>query len=178
MKALKADFALKRPIGAWPWVLLLMVLGSFAAHQGLRAWGQQPQVLALQRERASLMQQLDRAGQVRRDAVARSSVIPVYASDAAAVAKVAAFPLDRVLLSLESAQVQGVKVTSLEISATDSTARAELEFADHAALLGYLEAVNAGEPTPRWALLQAQIAPAPGAGNSGVIVSSWEAGAR
>jgi len=178
MKALKADFARKRPIGAWPWVLLILVLGSVVAYQGWRAWAQQTRVLALQQERAGLTQQLDLASQARRDAVARSSVIPVYASDAAAVAKVAGFALDRVLLSLESAQVQGVKVSGLEISATEGTARAELEFADHTTLLAYLGAINAGEPKPRWILLQAQVASAAGIGNTGTIVSSWEPGAR
>lgn len=178
MKALKADFALKRPIGAWPWVLLILVLGSFAAYQGWRAWAQQTRVLVLQKEHASLTQQLDLASQARRDAVARSSVIPIYASDAAAVAKVAAFPVDRVLLSLESAQVQGMKVTGLEVSASEGRARAELEFADHATLLAYLEAINAGEPKPRWVLLQAQSTAAAGAGSTGAIVSNWGIGER
>jgi len=178
MKALKVDFAIKRPIGAWPWVLLILALGSFAAYQGSRAGVQQPRVLALQEERASLTQQLDRASQARRDGVARSNVVPVYASDAAAVAKVAGFPVDRVLLSLESAQVQGVKVTGLEISASEGSARVELEFADHTALLAYLEAINAGEPKPRWVLLQAQVGAVAGVGSTGVIVSNWAAEMR
>lgn len=178
MKALKADFAFRRPIGAWPWVVLILMLGAFTAYQGWHAWTQQAHVRALQQERASLAQQLDLANQAHRDASARLSIRPAYATDAAAVAKTAGFPLDRVLSSIESVQVPGVKVTSLEISASEGTVHAELEFADHTALLGYLEEINAGEPTRRWMLLQAQIASSAGASSVGTIVSSWETGTR
>jgi hypothetical protein len=173
MKALKADFAVRRPIGAWPWAVAISVLSLLTAYQGWRAWGPQARVRVLQEEHESLKRKMDVVSQARRDAIARSNVIPAYAADAAAVAKMAGFPLDRVLQSLESAQVQSVKVTGLEISASEGSVRTELEFADHAALLGYIEALNAGEPRARWVLLQTQIGSAAGAGNVGVIVSHW-----
>jgi len=87
VKALKVDFAIRRPIGAWPWIVLILVLASLAGYQGWRAWKQQTRVLALQQQRADLARQLDFASQAHRDAVARSNVVPVYAADAATVAK-------------------------------------------------------------------------------------------
>jgi hypothetical protein len=173
VKALKVNFVVRRPMGVWPWALVILMLSAFAALQGWRAWGDQARVRMLQREQVSLTQQLEAVVAVKRGAIERRNMLPAYAADAAAVAKLAAFPLDRVLSSLEAAQVQGVKVVSVETSASEATARVELEFTDHTALLNYLEVINAGEPTPRWVLLQAQINVVGGTENVGMIVSKW-----
>ena len=173
MKLLHADFAVRRSMGAWPWVLLALLLSVFAGYQGWRAWNQQISVSALQKEQESLRQQVDLASQAQRETFSRLSAKPAYAADAAAIAKMASFPLARVLSAMESARVEGVRLTGLEISASEGSVRAELEFAEHSALLNYLEAINAGEPAPRWLLLQAQISPTAPASNLGVIVSTW-----
>lgn len=174
MREIKADFALRRATGAWPWIATVTVFALLAAGQGWRAWTLHGRVYALQIQREELTRQLDATSEAHRESAARLAVKPAYTADAAAIAKMAAFPLDRVLSSLESVQSLGVKVTSLEVSAAAGTVRAELEFADHAALLGYLEAINAGEPRPRWVLMQAQVSPTASAGNVGLIGSSWE----
>jgi hypothetical protein len=175
MKALKIEFAARRPVPRWLWAVATLAFGALALHQGWQAWALQERVAALRSQADALAtEQAERSAQARRETAGRVRVEPAYARDAAAVAKIAGFPLDRVLVSLESAQVLGVKLTSLEVSAVESTARAELEFADHTALLNYLEAINAGEPQPRWALLQAQMALAPGGANVASIVSRWE----
>jgi hypothetical protein len=173
MKALKADFVLKRPVGAWPWLLLALALAVFGGYQGRQAWAQHARIGVLQDESTSITRRLELAREGRRDAVALQSIRPPYAADAAVVAKMAAFPLAQILSSIESAQVPGVRVVGLEVSSSDGTVRADLEFADHAALLGYLESINAGEPQPRWVLLQAQIASAGAVGNLAAITSKW-----
>jgi hypothetical protein len=174
MRALKVEFAARKPVPQWLWVVATLAFGALALHQGWQAWALQERVTALRGEADALAtEQVERSTQARRETAGRVRVEPAYARDAAAIAKIARFPLDRVLVSLESAQVQGVKVTSLELSAVEATARAELEFADHAALLNYLEAINAGEPQPRWALMRAQMAPSPGGPNVASISSSW-----
>jgi hypothetical protein len=173
MKALNADFVLKRPIGALPWGLLALLVVVFGGYQGRQAWAQHARIGVLQDESASILHKLELAKQGRRDAVALQSIRPLYVADAAVVAKMAAFPLAQILSSIESAQVPEVKVVGLEVSASEGTARADLEFADHAALLSYLEAINAGEPQPRWVLLQAQIASTGAVANLAAITSKW-----
>lgn len=172
MRALKVEFSVKRPVSAGLWAALILALVAFAVDQGWRAWVLQQRLHVLRAESAVLTQQIEQLAQARRDAAARAQAAPPYAQDAAAVAKIAGFPLDQVLASLESAQVLGVKVTELDVSAVDGMVRAELEFSDHPALLNYLEAINAGEPKPRWTLLQAQLGAASG-GNWASITSSW-----
>lgn len=179
MRALKVEFAARRPLPRWLWAVVTLAFGALALHQGWQAWALQERVAALRGEADALAtKHAERSAQARREIEGRVRVEPAYARDAAVVARIAGFPLDRVLVSLESAQVLGVKLTSLEVSAVESTARAELEFADHAALLNYLEAINAGEPTPRWALARAQIAPVAGGSNVASIVSRWTASER
>src|SRR5205814_1959686 len=99
-----------------------------------------------------------------------------YGRDALAIVRGAAFPLDRVLTSLEGARVQGVRLTALEIAATDGTVRADLEFTDHEALMRYLADSSAGEERPRSKLVQAQSAAAGTGMNTATIRSTWEAG--
>jgi hypothetical protein len=173
MRALKVEFVARKPTRGWIWTGLSLALCVFAADQGWRARVLQQQVQALRAEAEVLAQKNDRARQASSVAAARSAVEPAYAKDAAAVAKIAGFPLDRVLASLESAQVIGVKVSGLEVSAGEATARAELEFSDHPSLLNYLEAINAGEPKPRWVLQRAQIAHATSGSNTATIISNW-----
>lgn len=116
MRALKVEFAAKKAVPRWLWFGLTLVFGALAAHQGWQAWVLQERVQALRAEIEVLAaQQFGRTAQAQREAVARLPVERPYARDAAAVAKIAAFPLDRVFASLESAQVQGVKLTGMNL---------------------------------------------------------------
>lgn len=60
------------------------------------------------------------------------------------------------LTALETTAVLGVTPISVEIVSAERQARVEVEFSDYAALLKYLDDLNAGEQAPRWVLIQAQ----------------------
>lgn len=80
-----------------------------------------------------------------------------YAVDAAQLAKAARADLAGVFASLESAQVQGLRVSTLEVNTAERQVRIELELRQTSDLLRYLDAINAGEPADsRWTLVHAQ----------------------
>ncbi len=177
MKRLKVEFARPHETAWWLPAGLCAALLLAAARQGEEAWSTHKRAAVVEREAAALTVQLEAAMQAQRGAMESLARLPLYANDAAALAKMASFPVDRVFTALESTQVEGVKLTAIEITAHDGEVRVNLEFAEYAMLLRYLEEINAGEPTPRWALLQAQITQYATIPNSGVIVSRWtEAG--
>jgi len=178
MKTLNVEFAPRQPVPLWIWIVLASLLLALAAHQAWLAWNLTGKLKLAERESVELSGQLDRATQQRQEALARAHVELPYAQDAAAVARLAAFPIDRVLGSLEAAQVQGIKLTALDVSATEGSVKAELEFTDNDTLMHYLAELNAGEPKPRWRLIQAQTNAAAGAGNTASIGSTWADGGR
>ena len=176
MRALNVEFVARRPVSPSLLGALTLALLLFAGHQGWQAWRLHEQVVAVESEISKLTLQLDRTLQAKRDIASHVPVEPAYARDALAVAKVAAFPVDRVLVSIEGARVQGVRLTALDISAAENTASADLEFTDHDALMRYLEDINAGEERPRWRLVQAQTASAGTGVSTATIRSTWDAG--
>ena len=149
-----------------------MLLLAVALQQGWSAWQRVHEVRTLEAQNAALQSALERARQVQQEAQQQAAQAPPYAGDLAAITKVAAFPVERVFASIESARVQGVKLTALDIAPAEGRAKAELEFTDHDALLRYLEALNAGEDKPRWSLVQSQLG-ASGAVKTATIVSTW-----
>lgn len=175
MKPLAVDFAAPRRVSPWLWGGLAFAFVVLAADQAWQAWGLQQQLSAMEQQAATLSEQLRRAQQIKDEAEARARIEPPYARDAAAVARMAGFPLNRMLTALEHARVQGIKLTALDISAEEGAVRAELEYADNEALMRYLEELNVGEPTPRWRLMQAQNGSGVGATNSASIASTWNA---
>jgi hypothetical protein len=175
LKALDIEFVAKRPASPWLLGALTFAFCLMALWEGWQAWLLRPQVLAAESEMSKLTIQLDRALQAKRDAASAAAIEPAYARDAQAVAKLAAFPLARVLASLEGARVQGVRLSALDISAAENAASAELEFSDHDALMRYLEEINAGEERPRWRLAQAQTANTGSGMNTATIRSTWDA---
>ena len=60
------------------------------------------------------------------------------------------------LTALESVEIAGVTPVALEIAPAQRWIRVEVEFADYAKLLEFVDGLNAGEPVPRWSLVQAQ----------------------
>ena len=176
MRALQVEFAAKRPVSPWLWGGLAAALCLLATQQGREGWALRQQTTAAENEASVLAVQLDRGLQAQRDAASQVRPEPAYLRDALAVAKVARFPVGRVLASLEATRVQGVKLTALDIFAAGGTARAELEFASHDALMRYLDDINAGEERPRWRLLQAQTATAGAGGSTATIGSNWNGG--
>jgi hypothetical protein len=179
MKALNIDFAPRRRIPTRLWIALSLCLGVLAGQQVRQAWMLQQHARETELKIAAMSQQLDRLRQARQDADRQALKELPYGRDAAAVAKLASFPLDRVLRTLEATRVQGIKLSALDI-AGDGLVKADLEFTDHEMLMRYLEELNAGEPTPRWRLVQAQSGIG-GAGtaavNTATISSQWGSGA-
>jgi type II secretory pathway pseudopilin PulG len=173
VKPLKVEFLPPRKVPGWVWHVGSVVLLAVAAHQGWQAWRAWQELRVKESQIADLRAKIEQARQAQREALERQRAVPPYAQDAAEIAKVAGFPIERVFASTESARVQGVKVTSLEMSAIEGVAKVDLEFADHDTLLRYLEAINAGEEKPRWRLVQAQLGSA-GASNVASIASHWD----
>ena len=117
---------------------------------------------------------------IAQSSTARPKFEPAYADDARAVARVAGFPLERVLLSIESARLEGIRVVALELSASDGVVHADLEFGDLAVLMRYVDVLNAKESRPRWSLVRVQAASGSAAATFGTasISSAWTGGDR
>lgn len=176
MKPLKVEFAPPRRLPGWAWIGLSAVFLTIAVQQGWEAWNLHQQVLVLRSEAAALSAQVEAARKAQREAEERARTPPPYAKDAAVIARMAAFPLDRVLRVLESVRIEGIRLTSVDISTEEGSVRAELRYASLDVLLRYVDELNAGEPAPRWRLQQAQASKQdPGADNAGVatISSRW-----
>ncbi len=101
--------------------------------------------------------QLDslRASQVSQAASALQP--PSYAVDARHRMAVSSFESGGVLRSVESAQVSGAKVTSLEIDAESRHVDLELEVTSADVAAAYLRALNAGLDRPQWTLSRLQV---------------------
>lgn len=173
MKALKVEFAPPRRVPPWVLYLASALLLALAAQQGCEAWRLHLQAESVEMEIAALKVKIEQAQQARREALERQRAEPPYAKDLAEIARVAAFPIDRVFASIESARVIGVRLTALDVSPPEGAARAELEFSDHEALFNYLDAINAGEDKRRWTLVQAQLGSG-GNANTATITSKWD----
>jgi hypothetical protein len=97
---------------------------------------------------------------------------PPYLRDALQLAQMAQFDSAAVFRAIEAVRVPGVRVTALEVSAADATARVDLEVTVPEALLRYVSELNAGEPTPRWTIVRSQGA-APGAVPTASLLAQW-----
>ena len=60
------------------------------------------------------------------------------------------------LTMIEAAAIVGVTPVALEFVAAEKSVRVEVSFTDYAKLLDYVDALNAGEPEFKWALMQSQ----------------------
>ncbi|WAC72443.1 hypothetical protein OU995_23275 [Roseateles sp. SL47] len=83
---------------------------------------------------------------------------PAYARDALEAARVAGFPTQAVLRSLEATASDGIRITSIALQPAQGSAEVALEFSDYEMLLKYIEQLNEGEPQARWMLVRAQTA--------------------
>jgi len=122
-----------------------------AACLALAAWHAQVQHGRLAREAATNAQLRERLDQLhaRRAATEKEAVNP-FARQDEELARLAAFDLDGVFASAESAQVSGVRALSIEMSPADGSARLQVEASAVPSVLDYVDALNAGLPTPAW----------------------------
>ena len=170
MRPLAVNFVRRRSV--WPWLgyALSTALLAVAAFQSWSALALMRQVRAAEEEVLRISAEVDAKRKLPAGTLTQSGAEMPYAEDAAALAKLADFDAGRVLAALESAQIVGVKVTALEILPAERLARVELEVADPAALLQFLEQVNAGlSPAQGWQLTRAQSPTASAAGTATVV---------
>jgi hypothetical protein len=156
VKTLNVDFAPRRPVPAWLWGTVMAACLALAAQQGWTGWTLRRQALSAETQAAQLAAKLDAALQSWARALGTDKPEAAYSRDADAIVRLAAFPIADILASIESAQVQGVKVTALEVSAAERTARAELEYDDQEALMRYMDRINADQAKRKWLLAQAR----------------------
>jgi len=154
---------------------LLWWLPGLLAGAGLIVWG-----LGLRRhaERQDLRQQVQAA-----QAAARAPAPPVlppapapYADSAREFLAEQGSGWASTLLALERTAVLGVTPIAIELQSRERSARVEVEFADYAVLMSYLEQLNAGARVAEWSLVSAQRAggtAAPAGGATAVLMRRW-----
>jgi hypothetical protein len=157
LRALNVDFA---PPRRWPaailWATAAMLFGlaGFVTTADMRRW----QALTADRDRtADLRAQLDSQRASQAMLAASASQPPTYAVDARHRMALSAFDSAGVLRSVESAQIPGAKVTSLEIDAESRRVQLELEVTGADVAAAYLLALNAGLDRPQWTLSRLQV---------------------
>lgn len=166
MKPLQVEFLRTPGPGRWRWSLATL-LGVAALYSFVSAGWTYQQLRQRQDEVARL------AASAAASAVPVSVAMkpaPAYERSAQEMLAAAQTPWPEVLVALETATVPGLKVTSLEIVVAERVARVEVEAVSYAALLQYLDALNAGEAAPQWVLQSAETqAAAQGVGNGQVL---------
>lgn len=152
MRPLAADLRSRHPPPRWAWMVLAALLLAAAA-LAMFALKAERDLAASRVEELALRQ--DAAASPRPQLPRVQPVMPYDASARAVLAQAQAGwgPL---LASLESMEVVGVTPVSIDVSTADRQIRVDLEFSDLATLLRFVDEINAGEPAPRWRLLQAQ----------------------
>jgi hypothetical protein len=172
MKSLAVDY---RPRGWAPtilWGVLCLTLTLLAAQQLWAGWQLHQRIQSMQAEIARAAAERELAQQKVREAeLARQQEQP-NAREVEAALRLMRFPLDQVLRSLENTRIPGVRLVSLDIDAAEGRVQVDLEFAADDSLLQYLDVINAGEPSPRWKLVQAKWREPGGATASTATISS------
>lgn len=133
---------------------------SIAVAMGLLAHQESRKLDALKAQRDDLQRQL------RTPPATVPVVIQKMPYDASAreMLMLATSKWPSMLTALESVGMLGVTPTAIEIAPAERWIRVEVEFADYAKLLEYVDALNAGDPKPKWSLVQAQTGTRPSFG--------------
>lgn len=158
MKRVRADFAPRRRPSRALWLALaVLAAGAFTAVAFVAYRFEE-----LAQQRAAL----ESAAAERRVAATvvptKPPAPPPYERSAREMLAEHRMAWPQVLTALEATALVGVTPMSVEMAASDGVARVEVSFTDHARLLEYLEALNAGQGDLRWVLVQAQTQPAGG----------------
>jgi hypothetical protein len=157
LRAVQINFAPTRHLSAWAWYFASVVFLALAAQQGLATWRACRQARGIEARVALLRANANHAEARIREVQATLQHTPSYAKDAAELARCAAFPLESVLTKVESAQVGAIKVVSLDLAPSEAIVYAAVEFGSPLALSHYLAAINDGETTRRWRLLEERV---------------------
>lgn len=151
MKRLSVDLRSRSSPPTWAWWLAGISVAS-GATLGIVALDASRKVDALKAQHEAL---------VRRLATPQAPPLVVerkmpYDASAREMLALAHSEWPAMLTALESVEVAGVTLVALDVAPADRRVQVEVEFIDYAALLSFLEQLNAGEPVRRWALVQAQ----------------------
>jgi len=172
MRTLAVEFAPESPWRGRVLNLMLMVSVFCAAGASWHAWADWEKLKTARREVQELQAKLSAREQQAREQAALLARPKPYAKDVAEIVRVASFPTGQVLSALENTQIEGVRVTSIDLNPETATAKVELEFFDQVQLMKYLEEINAGEEKSRWVLLQAKMQKGL-VGNKATLMSNW-----
>lgn len=106
----------------------------------------------------ALQRQLDAARATTAERAASAAEPPPFAADARRWMALARIDSPGVLRAIDSARVVGAKVIAIDVDAESRRVDLEVEVASAEVAASYLQALNAGEGRPMWALgrLQAQ----------------------
>jgi hypothetical protein len=157
MKRIDARFDQPSRPGRAAW-LMVAALAVAAVGACAWAWAARADLMAAQ----ARLTDLTRVQQETADAeTKRPAVVPPYDSSARQMLKERLTPWPAALTAIENVAMAGVTVTSIEASASEGKVLLEVNFSDHAKLLEYVDALNAGlEPSVegwRWAIRQTQL---------------------
>lgn len=151
MKALDVDLRTPSRPPKWAWGVVGL-LAAIAVGMGLLTYRESRKVDEIKAQLADLQRQLTEPS------IAPTVVIQKMPYDASAreMLVLATSEWPAMLTALEAVEMVGVTPTAVEIAPAERWIRVEVEFADYAKLLEYVDALNAGNPKPRWGLVQAQ----------------------
>lgn len=173
MRRLAVDFRSESrpPLWAWAAVGLLAIVAIALVIAALIAERR------LQERQAELSELLQRLAASRAGPPPSPPKMP-YDASAREFLALATSQWPAMLVALESVEIVGVTPVSIDVSPAERLVRVDVEFSDYAALLKYVDALNAGETSSRWALLQAQVAsrgPAAASGPASIATlrASW-----
>jgi hypothetical protein len=170
MKPVIPEFVVPGPPPRWLWWACAAVAAAAAAAL-LAAWHAHTQVRQTQSQLAAA-----RAA-VPLPTLAVALPPPPYADSAREFLDERSPEWQATLLALERNGLIGVTPVSVEVQPRERTARVEVEFADYAVLMRYLDQLNAGTGSgiAEWSLVSAQQsgqAGAPGA-STAVLLRRW-----
>lgn len=164
MRPLHPEFLPVAPPPRWvAWVLALLAVAAMALWGA--AWFARAEVQRLQRQLAALNAPPPAP-------IPSPAVAPPYEESAREMLRERELEWAATLRALENVAMVGVTPTSVDLVVRERSARVEVEFVDHGALLKYLEALNAGYVVPQWHLLSTQ-AGAAGAMASATLQRRW-----
>lgn len=153
MRALDVDLRTPSRPPRWAWAVVA-ALGAVAIGLSATAAWQARKLEALKAQRDALLREAASPVVVERPAPRKMP----YDASAREMLALATSEWPAMLTALESVDLVGVTPTAIEIAPAERWLRVDVEFADYAVLLQYVDALNAGEPKPRWTLMQAQTA--------------------
>jgi hypothetical protein len=153
MRAVHVEFRRPRQIPKWAAAVLIAGSGTLL---GWQVW----QVVKLERalgnvraEVKGIEAQIEAAREQRKqreDRALQADQTP----EARMLARIASFPLDEVLTNVESSRTEGIRLTLLDVSASDGVVRIECEYNNTEALLTYVAKLNQTGKVAPWQITQ------------------------